>query len=71
MKCHICVCVAELSNTEEDNLEEEVPQATPAGNTPQETQSKRRKKKTQSKKQLEGKCCLLSTVHFNATVSHF
>ncbi|XP_041806641.1 ankyrin repeat and zinc finger domain-containing protein 1 isoform X1 [Chelmon rostratus] len=43
----------ELSNTVADNQEEEVPEATPAGVTPQETQSKKRKRKAQSKKQQE------------------
>ncbi|XP_076603556.1 tRNA endonuclease ANKZF1 isoform X2 [Chaetodon auriga] len=43
----------ELSNTVADSQEEEVPEATPAGDTPQETQSKKRKRKAQSKKQLE------------------
>lgn len=44
----------ELSNTEADNQEEEVPEATVAGDAPQETQSKnKRKRKAQSKKQLE------------------
>nr|XP_046259765.1 ankyrin repeat and zinc finger domain-containing protein 1 isoform X2 [Scatophagus argus] len=43
----------ELSNTEADNQEEDVPEATQAADTPQETQSKRRKRKAQSKKQLE------------------
>lgn len=48
-------CVTELSNTEADNQEEEVPEATVAGDAPQETQSKnKRKRKAQSKKQLEG-----------------
>lgn len=48
------LCVTELSNTVADNQEEEVPEATPAGVTPQETQSKKRKRKAQSKKQQEG-----------------
>ncbi|XP_028446941.1 ankyrin repeat and zinc finger domain-containing protein 1 isoform X2 [Perca flavescens] len=44
----------ELSYTEADNQEEEVPEATPAEDAPQEAQSKnKRKKKAQSKKQLE------------------
>ncbi|XP_070770260.1 tRNA endonuclease ANKZF1 [Enoplosus armatus] len=44
----------ELSNTEADNQEEEVPEATGAGDAPQEMQSKnKRKRKAQSKKQLE------------------
>ncbi|XP_070832323.1 tRNA endonuclease ANKZF1 isoform X2 [Chaetodon trifascialis] len=43
----------ELSNTMADSQEEEVVEATPAGDTPQETQSKKRKRKAQSKKQLE------------------
>ncbi|XP_040004389.1 ankyrin repeat and zinc finger domain-containing protein 1 isoform X2 [Xiphias gladius] len=43
-----------LSNTEADNQEEEVPEATPAGDAPRATQSKhKRKGKAQSKKQLE------------------
>ncbi|XP_044073875.1 ankyrin repeat and zinc finger domain-containing protein 1 [Siniperca chuatsi] len=44
----------ELSNTVADNQEEEVPEATAAGDAPQETQSKnKRKRKAQNKKQLE------------------
>ncbi|XP_042350283.1 ankyrin repeat and zinc finger domain-containing protein 1 isoform X1 [Plectropomus leopardus] len=44
----------ELSNTEADNQEEEVPEATAAEDAPQETQTKnKRKRKAQSKKQLE------------------
>ncbi|XP_049450343.1 ankyrin repeat and zinc finger domain-containing protein 1 isoform X3 [Epinephelus fuscoguttatus] len=43
-----------LQNEEADNQEEEVPEATPAEDAPQETQSKnKRKRKAQSKKQLE------------------
>lgn len=50
-------CVTELTNTEADNQEEEVPEAAPAEDAPQEAQSKnKRKRKAQSKKQLEGKC---------------
>ncbi|KAF1382473.1 hypothetical protein PFLUV_G00144150 [Perca fluviatilis] len=44
----------ELSYTEADNQEEEMPEATPAEDAPQEAQSKnKRKRKAQSKKQLE------------------
>ncbi|XP_070693907.1 tRNA endonuclease ANKZF1 [Pempheris klunzingeri] len=43
----------ELSNTEADYQDEEVPEAAPAGGAPQETQSKKRRRKAQSKKQLE------------------
>ncbi|KAF0026502.1 hypothetical protein F2P81_021239 [Scophthalmus maximus] len=43
-----------LSNTEADDQEEEVPGAVPAEDAPRETQPKnKRKKKTQSKKQVE------------------
>ncbi|XP_047193201.1 ankyrin repeat and zinc finger domain-containing protein 1 isoform X3 [Scophthalmus maximus] len=44
----------DLSNTEADDQEEEVPGAVPAEDAPRETQPKnKRKKKTQSKKQVE------------------
>ncbi|XP_059198970.1 tRNA endonuclease ANKZF1 isoform X2 [Centropristis striata] len=44
----------ELRNTEADSREEEVPEATPAEDAPQEMQSKsKRKRKAPSKKQLE------------------
>ncbi|XP_051260184.1 ankyrin repeat and zinc finger domain-containing protein 1 isoform X2 [Dicentrarchus labrax] len=48
----------ELSNTDADNQEEEVPEATPAGDAsagdaPPETNLKKKKRKAQSKKQLE------------------
>ncbi|KAM7407559.1 hypothetical protein PAMA_003332 [Pampus argenteus] len=44
----------DLSNTEANNQDEEVPEATPAEETPQEIQSKnKRRRKAQSKKQLE------------------
>ncbi|XP_053184725.1 ankyrin repeat and zinc finger domain-containing protein 1 isoform X2 [Scomber japonicus] len=44
----------DVSNTEADKQDEEVPEATPADGTPQETQSKnKRRRKTQSKKQME------------------
>uniref|UniRef100_UPI0037E9123F tRNA endonuclease ANKZF1 isoform X1 n=2 Tax=Semicossyphus pulcher TaxID=241346 RepID=UPI0037E9123F len=44
----------DLSNTEADDQEQEALEASPAGDTPQETQSKnKRKRKTQSKKQPE------------------
>lgn len=47
--------MTELSNTEADDQEEEVPEATPEEDAPQETQSKnKRKRKAQSKKQPEG-----------------
>ena len=47
--------MTELSNTEADDQEEEVPEATPTGDAPQETQSKnKRRRKAQSKKQPEG-----------------
>lgn len=47
--------MTELSNTEADNEEAVLPEATPAGDAPRETQSKtKRKRKAQSKKQLEG-----------------
>lgn len=53
--------MTELSNTEADNQEEEVPQAMPAEDTPQETQSKnKRKRKAQNKKQQEGEEGLFS-----------
>lgn len=42
-----------MSSTEAADQDKEVPEATPAGDPPQETQSKR-KRKAQSKKQLEG-----------------
>ncbi|TMS06303.1 Ankyrin repeat and zinc finger domain-containing protein 1 [Larimichthys crocea] len=43
----------ELSNTEADDREEEMPEAVPAGDAAPETQSKKRKRKAQSKKQLK------------------
>lgn len=52
--------VTELSNTEADDREEEMPEAVPAGDAAPETQSKKRKRKAQSKKQLKGEQVLLS-----------
>lgn len=52
--------MTELSNTEADNEKEEVPEATPAGDASQETQSKKRKRKVQTKKHPEGEEVLLS-----------
>lgn len=52
--------MTELSNTEADNQIEEVPEATPAGDATQETQSKKRKRKAQTKKHPEGEEVLLS-----------
>ncbi|XP_035532345.1 ankyrin repeat and zinc finger domain-containing protein 1 isoform X2 [Morone saxatilis] len=43
----------ELSNTDADNQEEEVPEATPVGDAPPETNLKKKKRKAQSKMQLE------------------
>lgn len=53
IKFHLCLL--EFSNTDAGNQGEEVQQAMPAEDTPQETQSKsKRKKKAQNKEQLEG-----------------
>lgn len=60
--------MTDVSNTEADKQDEEVPEATPADGTPQETQSKnKRRRKTQSKKQTEGELALFSLYSLHYT----